>query len=112
MNCKHRWEQKWPGTYECNKCKKYIHSEPNKFITSNSNLTFTATKPNHMLTFHNKDQKKVGSFDFNGAEMHFEGDVSESGQIFVDWVANAFKTRLDEEYQRGRKDAMNSNDIS
>jgi hypothetical protein len=53
------------------------------------------TTPNYMLTF-NKEGKQVGSFDFNEGKMHFEGDLSDSGQIFVDWVLDAFKRRVDE----------------
>ena len=58
-------------------------------------LTFTQRKPTYMLTFH-KEGNKVGSFDFNEGRMHFEGDVSESGQIFIDWVLSSFKQRIDD----------------
>ena len=58
-------------------------------------LTFTQSKPSYMLTFH-KEGNKVGSFDFNEGQMHFEGDVSESGQIFVDWVLSSFKQRIND----------------
>ena len=43
--------------------------------------------------------------DFNGPKMIFEGDADESAKVFIDWIASAFKGRLDEEYQRGFNDA-------
>jgi hypothetical protein len=54
-----------------------------------------ATKPSYMLSF-NKEGKQVGTFDFNEGKMHFEGELSESGKVFVDWVLGAFKQRLDD----------------
>jgi hypothetical protein len=54
-----------------------------------------ATKPSYMLSF-NKEGKQVGTFDFNEGKMHFEGELSESGKVFVDWVLGAFKQRIDD----------------
>jgi hypothetical protein len=54
-----------------------------------------ATKPSYMLSF-NKEGKQVGTFDFNEGKMHFEGELSESGKVFVDWVLGAFQQRLDD----------------
>jgi hypothetical protein len=65
-------------------------------------LSITNPKPNYMLTFH-KEGKTVGTFDFNEGRMHFEGDVSESGQLFVDWVVNAFKQRIEEAVKAERE---------
>jgi hypothetical protein len=48
-----------------------------------------------MLSFH-KEGTQVGTFDFNEGKMHFEGELSESGKVFVDWVLGAFKQRLDD----------------
>jgi hypothetical protein len=102
--CKHRWEQAWPGSYQCNKCNDYAHVEQPKLTVPNDTVyTFGDIIPNYSLTFHNKDHKKVGSFDFNEGVMNFEGDVTESGQIFVDWVVNAFKQRLDDAVRAERK---------
>jgi hypothetical protein len=60
-----------------------------------SQFSFTAPKPNYMLSFHNEG-KQIGTFDFNDGKMHFEGDLSESGKVFVDWVLGVFKQRLDD----------------
>lgn len=53
-------------------------------------------KANHNITFHNGG-KQVGVLDFNGPEMTFSGDMDESAKAFFDWIARAFKARLDQE---------------
>jgi hypothetical protein len=73
-----------------------------KFIVpTTSQLQIASFKPNYNLTFHNVvdgvNGKEIGKFDFNGPEMIFEGDAAESAKVFVDWVANAFHDRLEEE---------------
>lgn len=73
-------------------------------------LSFHNPKPNYTITFFNNTDisgagTQVGRMDFNGPEMVFEGDAAESAKVFIDWVASAFKGRLDEEYQRGFNDA-------
>ena len=73
-------------------------------------LSFHNPKPNYTITFYNNtdasgDGTQVGHMDFNGPEMVFKGDAAESAKIFIDWIASAFKGRLDEEYQRGFNDA-------
>jgi hypothetical protein len=65
------------------------------YPTSKVGLLVGNTHPNYMLHFH-KEGKEVGSFDFNEGKMHFEGELSESGKVFVDWVLGAFKQRLDD----------------
>lgn len=60
-------------------------------------------KPNYNISFHNNHDtsgaggKQVGKLDFNGPELVFEGDAAESAKVFVDWVANAFHGRLEQE---------------
>jgi hypothetical protein len=49
--------------------------------------------------------QKVGSLDFNGPGLRFEGDAEESAKVFIDWIATTFKGRLEEEYTRGYNDA-------
>ena len=73
-------------------------------------LSFHNPKPNYNITFHkdtdtNGAGTMVGKLDFNGPEMVFEGDAAESAKVFIDWIAHAFKGRLEEEYQRGYSDA-------
>jgi hypothetical protein len=60
-----------------------------------SRFGLLAPKPNYMLSFH-KEGTQVGTFDFNEGKMHFEGELSESGKVFVDWVLGAFKQRIDD----------------
>ena len=64
------------------------------------------THPSYMLHFH-KEGKEVGSFDFNEGKMHFEGNLTESGQIFVDWVMGAFKQRLEDAVKAEREACAN-----
>lgn len=93
--CKHRWEQVWPGSYQCNKCDNYAHVEQPKLTMPNEyGYSVASIKPSYTLSFHDKDNKMVGTFDFNEGKMHFEGDVTESGKIFVDWVVESFKQRI------------------
>ena len=37
--------------------------------------------------------------------MLFRSDAEESAKVFIDWIAHAFKGRLEEEYTRGYNDA-------
>jgi hypothetical protein len=67
-----------------------------------TNCTIKPIDQSYMLHFH-KEGKKVGSFDFNEGKMHFQGDVTESGQIFVDWVLNAFQKRIDDAVKAERE---------
>lgn len=65
-------------------------------------LQIADLKPNYTITFHNNLEaggsgKQVGRMDFNGPEMVFEGDAAESAKVFIDWIATAFKGRLQEE---------------
>jgi hypothetical protein len=75
-------------------------------IEGNQGLTFP--KPSHSIAFH-QDNKEVGHLDFNGPEMTFEGDMDESCRLFMQFVAQSFKSRLDEEYQRGYDAAKKEN---
>ena len=72
-----------------------------KIAVPEGQLQIAKFKTNYNLTFHNNHEggtgKQVGKFDFNGPEMIFEGDVAESAKVFVDWVANTFHGRLEEE---------------
>lgn len=65
---------------------------------------FGPLKPDYNITFHNNHDtsgagKQVGKLDFNGPELVFEGDAAESAKVFIDWIATAFKGRLEEERQ-------------
>ena len=58
------------------------------------------TLPNHNMTFNNKDGQEVGRLDFNGDTMKFSGNADESAQVFFDWIAEAFASRLLQERKR------------
>ena len=72
-----------------------------KISVPEGQLQIAKFKTNYNLTFHNNHEggtgKQVGKFDFNGPELVFEGDAEESAKVFVDWVANTFHGRLEEE---------------
>ena len=77
-----------------------------KFAVPEGQLQIAEFKPNYTITFHNNTDtnglgQKVGSFDFNGPELVFEGDAEESAKVFIDWIATSFKGRLDEEREAG-----------
>jgi hypothetical protein len=80
---------------------KFTGYQEAELIVPTSQITIANIKPNYSLIFHNNHEggtgKQVGKFDFNGPEMIFEGNTEESAKVFVDWVANAFHGRLEEE---------------
>lgn len=84
-------------------------------VPADKHLSIGNIKPNYNITFHNNRDTgctgtQVGKLDFNGPEMVFEGDAAESAKVFIDWIAQAFKGRLDEEYKRGYNDAKEGKD--
>ena len=72
-------------------------------VPTDKMFTFGNLKPSYNITFHRvvdgRNEDVIGKFDFNGPELVFEGDAAESAKVFVDWVATAFKGRLEEERQ-------------
>ena len=125
-DCKHNWHfiegserlrcerckvETGPKTYE-QRVKDFLQ-EPwttEQLTVPVGQLQIADLKPNYTITFYNNtdisgDGTQVGRMDFNGPEMVFEGDAAESAKVFIDWIARAFKGRLDEEYQRGFNDA-------
>lgn len=76
--------------------------ESNLAVPNGQLISFGPLKPNYNLIFYNNRDtsgtgKQVGRMDFNGSEMIFEGDAAESAKVFIDWIASAFKGRLEEE---------------
>jgi len=65
-------------------------------------LIMADPNPNYNISFH-RDGKQIGKLDFNGDEMVFTGDVHESGKVFFDWIAEAFKGRLEQERANERE---------
>ena len=72
-------------------------------VPAGATMSFAAVKPNHSFTFYQMDAQgwangpRVGSLDFNGPEMVFEGDAAETAKVFIDCVANAFHGRMEQE---------------
>jgi hypothetical protein len=76
-------------------------------------LSVLDLKPNYNIAFHNNG-KEIGKLDFNGPALVFTGDAEESAKVFVDWLANWFAGRLEEERKAAQPavpDAMTSADI-
>lgn len=69
-------------------------------VPAGATMSFAAVKPNHSFTFHQMDAHgwangpRVGSLDFNGPEMKFEGQADESAKVFFDYLAKYFHERL------------------
>ena len=78
-------------------------------VPGDQHLSVANIKPNYNITFHRNGQyneeSRVGTLDFNGPELKFTGDAEASAKVFIDWIAQAFKGRLEEEYKRGFNDA-------
>jgi hypothetical protein len=66
-------------------------------------LSVGTLKPNYNISFHNNG-KEVGKLDFNGPALVFTGDAEESAKVFVDWIAQSFAGRLEEE-RKAEKEA-------
>jgi predicted alpha/beta hydrolase len=69
---------------------------------------FEMPKANHNITFHNAEGHEVGTLDFNGPGLAFEGVAEMSAIVFMDWVSKKFQARLQEEYDKGFKDGKAS----
>lgn len=67
-------------------------------------------KPNHNMQFSNNNGV-IGTLDFNGPAMVFEGNAEESALLFFDFVSKYFDQRLKDEYQRGYNDAKKEKSV-
>jgi hypothetical protein len=65
-------------------------------------LSIGNIKPNYNIIFHNNG-KEVGKLDFNGPALVFTGDAEESAKVFIDWLAQSFAGRLEEERKAERE---------
>lgn len=63
-------------------------------------------KVNALLRFHREDGVEVGSLDFNGDALVFRGKAEESAEVFLAFVAERFKQRLQDEFDRGMGAAL------
>jgi hypothetical protein len=104
LKCSRCGEITGPRTYE-ERVQDILEYDTTQFYMPTGQLHVANFKPNYNLTFH-RDGQEIGKFDFNGPEMIFEGDAAESAKVFIDCVANAFRGRLEEEREAGRKEAL------
>ena len=70
-------------------------------------MTFKPPKHDSKLIFMNQDGDEVGVLDFNGPGLAFEGNAEESAIVFMTWVGEKFKQRLEQEYKRGFREGKN-----
>jgi hypothetical protein len=77
-------------------------------VVPTSRLSIGDFKPNHNMQFINSNGL-VGTLNFNGPEMKFEGQADEAAKLFFDFVAKYFDQRLKDEYTRGYNDAKKEN---
>ena len=59
-------------------------------------------KPNYNVAFHD-GSRNVGRLDFNDGVLKFEGNAEESAQVFIDFLAERFASRLKEERENERE---------
>lgn len=106
LQCRHCKAETGPKTYE-QRVKDFLQ-EPwtteQLTVPADKHLGIGDIKPNYNITFHNNRDTggfgtMVGKLDFNGPELVFTGDAAESAKVFIDWIAQAFKGRLQEERQ-------------
>ena len=67
------------------------------------NISVANFKPNYNISFQNHAGEKVGTLDFNTDKLVFTGDAEESAKVFIDFIAQRFATRLEEERQAERE---------
>jgi hypothetical protein len=74
--------------------------DPNTYLINNtanqtlSSIQIGAQKQNHNIVFHGPNGKEVGRFDFNGNELHFDGNADISAQVFIEWATRNWHDRL------------------
>lgn len=106
--CKHDWHFVGETTsLKCQRCGQVVGPWTTEQLSVPADklpLSFANLKPDYNVSFHSSTDtfgtgKMVGKLDFNGPEMVFTGDAGESAKVFIDWIATAFKGRLEAERQ-------------
>jgi hypothetical protein len=59
------------------------------------------------LTFMNENGDELGSLNFSGSALTFEGNAEQSALLFINIVDELFQKRLMQEYSRGYEDGKN-----
>ena len=73
----------------------YVKTGGPAFTLSNSKISYD-------IAFH-YEGRQIGRLDFNGGVLKFEGNAEESAQVFIDFLAERFASRLQEERERCAK---------
>lgn len=77
-------------------------------------LKITQPEPNYNVCFH-KDGTTIGTLDFSGGVLKFDGEAEESAKLFFNLIADLFKRRLERERAEEREacaricDSLNMN---
>jgi hypothetical protein len=71
--------------------------------TYTGNISVSIFKPNYNISFHNHAGEKIGILDFNTDRLVFTGNAEESAKVFIDFIAQSFAKRLEEERQAERE---------
>jgi hypothetical protein len=71
--------------------------------TYTGNISVSIFKPNYNISFHNHAGEKIGTLDFNTDRLVFTGNAEESAKVFIDFIAQSFAKRLEEERQAERE---------
>ena len=101
LRCERCKAETGPKTYE-ERVQDILEHDTTQFLVPTGQLSTYYFKPDYNISFHNNHDtsgagKLVGKLDFNGPELVFTGDAAESAQVFIDWIANAFHGRLEQE---------------
>ena len=64
-------------------------------------------KPNYTIKFINADNEELGTLDFNGQGLAFEGNAELSAIVFMDYVSKVFMGRLKDERNKVREECIN-----
>ena len=79
--------------------KKQTHSntpitEEELRITDASSRKILSVHQSHTITFSNKKGDIVGTLDFNGDRIKFNGYTEHSAQPFIEFITNAFNEKI------------------
>lgn len=85
------WDNSWNTT-------EFIYRPEGQLAIMNIN-------PDYNMSF-NREGKQIGKLDFNGPELIFTGEIAPSARVFLDYLAQCFRTRLEQEYNNGYTDGQ------
>ena len=86
---------------------KSAYEGPECYVVKNEtmhNVSLQLPEPKYNLVFLNAEGHEVGTLDFSGPGLSFEGVADLSAITFMDYVSKKFMARLKDEYDRGFKD--------